>query len=115
MGRLIAFIARVRATSDPQAIGLGIDQASALCVDASGKGRLFTNGGGFAWLVQPRSRPMLRPGVPLDYSSIGVTAIGPASVVDLKTLRVDAAAFRREISVTGGVLANFKSLPEGMS
>jgi cyanophycinase len=112
LGRLIAFIARVRTTSDPRAIGLGIDQDSALCVDASGKGRLFTNSGGFAWLVQPRSRPMLRPGVPLDYSSIRVTGAGPGSVVDLKTMRIRAPAFRREISVTGGVLADVKNLPK---
>src|ERR1700756_2934157 len=115
LGRLVAFIARVRATSDPQAMGLGVDQDSALCIDASGEGRLFTNGGGFAWLVQPRSRPTLRPGVPLDYPSIRLTGVGPGSVIDLKTLRIGAPAFSKEISVTGGVLATDKSPPKSAS
>ncbi|HEV8408081.1 MAG TPA: cyanophycinase [Sphingomicrobium sp.] len=110
MGRLIAFIARVRTTSDARAVGLGIDQGSALCVDASGKGRLFTSKGGFAWLVEPQSRPVLRPGAPLDYPSIRITGVGPRSVIDLKTLRVSSPAFRKQISVVGGVLSDLGSL-----
>jgi beta-aspartyl-peptidase (threonine type) len=115
LGRLIAFIARVRTTSDPRVVGLGVDQDSALCVDASGKGRLFTTNGGFAWLVEPRSRPMLRAGIPLDYPSIRITGVGRGSMIDLKTLRISAPAFRKEISVAGGVLADVKSLPESAS
>ena len=45
LGRLIAFIARVRTTSDAGAVGLGIDQESALCVDEGGKARLFASEG----------------------------------------------------------------------
>jgi beta-aspartyl-peptidase (threonine type) len=115
LGRLIAFIARVRTTSDPRVVGLGVDQDSALCVDASGKGRLFTTNGGFAWLVEPQSRPMLRAGIPLDYPSIRITGVGRGSMIDLKTLRISAPAFRKEISVAGGVLADVKSLPESAS
>lgn len=111
LGRLIAFIAQVRTTSDPRAIGLGIDQESALCVDESGKARLFTSKSGFAWLVEPRGRPTLRPGAPLDYPSIRITAAGPRSVFDLKTFRVSSPAFSTEISVAGGVLANVKGIP----
>ena len=36
LGRLVAFVARVRATTDPKAVGLGVDQGSALCVEANG-------------------------------------------------------------------------------
>jgi cyanophycinase len=115
LGRLIAFIARVRTTSDPRVIGLGVDQNSALCVDASGEGRLFTTNGGFAWLVEPQSRPMLRPGIPLDYPSIRITGVGPGSVIDLKSMRINAPAFVKEISVAGGVLADVKGLPRSAS
>jgi beta-aspartyl-peptidase (threonine type) len=115
LGRLIAFIARVRTTSDPHVVGLGVDQDSALCIDASGKGRLFTANGGFAWLVEPQSRPMLRAGIPLDYPSIRITGVGRGSMIDLKTLRISAPAFRKETSVAGGVLDDVKSLPESAS
>jgi beta-aspartyl-peptidase (threonine type) len=43
LGRSIAFLAKVRTNWDPTAIGLAIDQDSALCVDAHGIGRFFTN------------------------------------------------------------------------
>jgi len=112
LGRLIAFVARVRTTSDPRAVGLGVDQESALCVDASGKGRLFSSKGGFAWLVEPRGLPILRPGTPLDYRSIRITGVGPRSMIDLKALRVSSPAFRKEISVAGGVLADVGNFPK---
>ena len=54
---------------------------------------------------------MLRPGVPLDYPSIRITGVGRDSVIDLKTLRISAPAFRKEISVAGGVLADVKAFP----
>ena len=113
LGRLIAFIAKVRRTSDTHAIGLGIDQDSALCVDATGKGRLFTIKGGFAWLVEPKSQPLERPGAPLDYPSIRITGVGPASVVDLKTMEVSSPAFRKEVSITDGVLGDAAALASG--
>jgi beta-aspartyl-peptidase (threonine type) len=105
LGRLVAFVAHVRATSDPAAIGLGVDQESALCVDSNGIGRLLTNKGGFAWLLQPASRPVVRAGAPLDYPLVRATGVGPASAIDLKTMRVSRAAFRKLISVKHGVLS----------
>lgn len=106
LGRLIAFIAHVRSTSDVRAIGLGIDQDSALCVDAAGKGHVFAIKSGFAWLVEPRGRRKLRPGAPLDYPSIGITGAGPGSVIDLKSMTVASPAFRKEVSITAGVLVD---------
>ena len=110
LGRLVAFVARVRATSDPAAIGLGVDQESALCVDAGGIGRLLTNKGGFAWLVQPASGAVVRAGVPLDYPAVRLTGVGRASTIDLKTMRVTRRAFRKTISVRQGALS---AVPRG--
>ena len=110
LGRLVAFIARVRATSDPSAIGLGVDQESALCVDAQGIGRVVTNKAGSAWLVQPASRAAVRVGAPLDYPLIRLTGVGPASTIDLRTMRVRRPAFRNALSVRHGVLS---ALPRG--
>ena len=47
LGRLIAFVARIHSTTDPDAVGLGIDEGSALAIDPEGIGRaLYTN----SWL-----------------------------------------------------------------
>lgn len=105
LGRLIAFLAQVRTSGDPAAIGLGVDQGSALCVDARGTGRLFTTNGGFAWLVQPASPVRVRPGTPLDYPLVHITGVGPSSTIDLKTMRVTRPAFRKMLSVRAGIIS----------
>ena len=106
LGRLIAFVARVRTADDPDAVGLGVDQESALCVDARGLGRLFTSKGGFAWLVQPASRPTVRTGAPLDFPLVLITGVGPSSTIDLKTMRVIDAAFHKSMTVRGGEVSD---------
>ena len=104
LGRLIAFVARERVSSDPRAVGLGVDQGTALCVDKRGIGHLFTTGGGFAWLVQPLGAPRVVAGQPLDYPLVRLTGIGPASTIDLTTLRVTNPAFVRAVSVRRGMV-----------
>jgi cyanophycinase len=106
LGRLIAFVARVRTTRDPRAVGLGVDQEAALCVDSDGIGRLFTTRRGFAWLVQPESVTMAVLGRALDYPLVRLTGIGPHSAIDLKTMRVMNPAFTRFVSVRGGTLVD---------
>ena len=106
LGRLIAFIAHERVSSDPQAVGLGVDQGSALCVDSRGIGHLFTIAGGFAWLVQPVGAPRVVAGQPLDYRLVRLTGVGPASTIDLKTMRVTNPAFVRAVSVRRGTLVS---------
>lgn len=104
LGRLIAFVAQVRSRFDPAAVGLGVDQGSALTVDPRGRGRLYTTDNGFAWLVQPKGVAKLVPGKPLDYSVVRISGIGPASTIDLRTLRVSKAAFSEVATVRSGEL-----------
>jgi beta-aspartyl-peptidase (threonine type) len=104
LGRLIAFVALERTTADPRAVGLGVDQGSALCVDSRGVGRLFTIGGGYAWLVQPESTPRIMPGQPLEFPLVRLTGIGPASTIEFKAMRVANPAFVRAVSVRDGAL-----------
>jgi cyanophycinase len=61
LGRLVAFLAQVRTRSDPRAIGLGIDQDSALYVDAKGQGRFYTINTGRAWLIEPGAEACRTP------------------------------------------------------
>ena len=106
LGRLIAFVADIRARGDAGVVGLGVDEGAALCVDGDGIGRLFTKvPGGAAWLVVPSVPPArLEAGKPLEISGVDVTGVGVDSRIDLRTLRVDAPAFRRIVDARNGRL-----------
>ena len=106
LGRLIAFVARVRAEGDRAAVGLGIDEGTALAVDGRGIGRLYTRTHGYAWLVDPRGLPALSPGKPLNYSAVKISGLGPEGSIDLRTLRISGAAFSGIASVRDGHLIN---------
>lgn len=103
LGRLIAFLAKAR-QADPRAVGLGVDEGAALCVEADGTARLHTPPGGYAWLVQPEEPASLRRGKPLDWSGVRITGIGPEGAIDLNTLRVTRPAFTGVARVAAGRL-----------
>ena len=104
LGRLVAFVAQVRATTDPKAVGIGVDQGSALCVEANGVGHLHTLSKGFAWLVQPQGVARIAGGKPLDAAAVRITGVGPAGAIDLNTLRVTRPAFSGTAKVRAGRL-----------
>ncbi len=105
LGRLIAFVARLRHEGHPDVVGLGVDQDAALCVDGSGEGRLFTVNNGFAWLVRPNGLPSrIEAGKPLDYARIRVTGIGTQSRIDMRDLSVEQPVFETVADVRGGRL-----------
>ena len=105
LGRLVAFIAQVRTRSDPRAIGLGIDQDSALYVDANGQGRFYTINTGRAWLVEPSGLPSSVAGKPLDYPAVRITRLGPDSSIDLASMRVANPDSSTVVSVSKGRLS----------
>ena len=106
LGRLVAFVADIRARGDADIVGLGVDEGAALCVDGDGIGRLFTPvPGGAAWLVVPSVPPTrLEAGKPLEISGVDVTGVGIDSRIDLRTMKVDAPAFRRIAEAHDGKL-----------
>jgi beta-aspartyl-peptidase (threonine type) len=106
LGRLVAFVADLRARGVADIVGLGVDEGAALCVDGDGIGRLFTPvPGGAAWLVVPTApASRLEAGSPLEISGVDVTGVGVDSRIDLKTLKVDAPAFQRIAEAHGGKL-----------
>lgn len=106
LGRLIAFVAQVRASGDAEAVGLGIDEETALCVEADGVGRLFTREHGYAWLVQPEGSPHAVAGRPLDYPAVLVTTLGTGGEIDLKTMQITRPVFSGTASVRNGELVN---------
>ena len=106
LGRLVAFVADARARGATDIVGLGVDEGAALCVDGDGIGRLFTPiPGGAAWLVVPTApASVLEAGKPLQIAGVDVTGIGVDSRIDLRTLQVDAPAFRRIAEARDGQL-----------
>jgi beta-aspartyl-peptidase (threonine type) len=99
-GRLVAMLARERVEGDRSAIGLGVDERTALCVDGEGKGHLFTMHNGFAWLMQPAGMPQRAvAGKPLVYRDLRVTGVGTQSGIDLVTMKVDKPAFQAMATV----------------
>lgn len=108
LGRLFAFLARAEAmTGTPRRglIGLGVDESTALAVEADGTGRVYaTDPGGHVWLVRGGFAETQAAGTPLSLRRVEVIGIGPGSVVHLPDGRVDAPAFRRVYRATDGRL-----------
>ncbi len=107
LGRLVAFVARLRQEGADGVVGLGIDEGAALCIDGDGVGRLYPGvEQGHAWLVQP-TRPPARivPGRPLDFAGVRIVGIGAGSRLRLPGLQVEAPAFEQVGDAHGGRLA----------
>ena len=107
LGRLIAFLAKAAQEQQrDDLIGIGVDEDTALCVDARGIARVFSRKDGHAWLVAPeRPAEVARPGEALTYTDIRVTGIGVASELDLDSIAVDTPAFERVAHVRDGELS----------
>ena len=121
LGRLLAFVARLAADHHTAAItGLGVDQDSALLVNADGAARLLSwHPDGHAWVVVPEKmrevegaggrgaldaylRDRLRPGKPLSLPGFVVTGVGTGSRLHLPDCSVTNAAFVKHIDVVDG-------------
>jgi beta-aspartyl-peptidase (threonine type) len=106
LGRLIVFLARVQqADQPPWLAGLGIDEATALCVEPGGAARVHTEKNGLVWLVRPTQPPrVLAAGQPLQIEGVEVLGVGPASRLDLRTLGVTQPVSIRRVAATHGAL-----------
>ncbi|MDN5781311.1 MAG: cyanophycinase [Luteimonas sp.] len=106
LGRLVAFVAKLRSEGVADVVGLGIDEGAALCIDGDGVGRLYPGDqDGVAWLVQPTQSPArVKRGQPLEFSGVRITGIGAGSRLQLPGLDVQAPAFEKLAQASGGKL-----------
>ncbi len=107
LGRLIVFLGRLEAEAPrPRRwVGLGVDEATALVVEADGTARVLTTRGGRVWLVQPRQpASALTPGQPLSVEGVTVTGLGPESRLHLPSLEISGPVERRTVSIQEGRL-----------
>lgn len=123
LGRLLAFVARLAQDHHTAAItGLGVDQDSALLVEANGKTRLLSwHPDGHAWIVVPQKlrdientggrealdaflHDRVTTGKPLNLDGFAVTGIGTASRLELPGYEIGKASFEKHIDVVDGKL-----------
>ena len=106
LGRLITFVARLDATFPAARLcGLGVDEASALLVDAKGIGRLADGSAGSAWLVTIGKRGPVPAGQPLAVEAVDLVRLDAGSRIDVRRRQVSASAERRIDAVHDGHVA----------
>jgi cyanophycinase len=105
LGRLIVFVARVnRAHPAAKAFGLGIDEKSALLIDAGGLGRLAEGSAGSAWLVMPqRPAAVLSKGQPLTLTDVRIVRMDLGSDFDFKSGQIGHPGAESLDSIVRGV------------
>ena len=106
LGRLLAFVAKAETLANGRTIlGLGVDEAAALALDADGRARLYaTDPAGAATLVRGGFGKAQREGEPLRIESMEAIGIGKDSVLHLPEGRVENPVFQRRYAVREGVL-----------
>jgi cyanophycinase len=105
LGRLLVFVARIqRQRNDQRVLGLGIDENTALLIDATGHARLAAGSVGSVWLVaEPVPATSLTPGHPLTLAEVQVTRVGADSEISMATGGVKQPADRLTFSIDNGV------------
>jgi cyanophycinase len=105
LGRLIVFVARVnQAHPAAKAFGLGIDEKSALLIDAGGLGRLAEGSAGSAWLVMPqRPATVLSKGQPLTLTDVRIVRMDLGSDFDFKSRHIGHPGAESLDSIVRGV------------
>ena len=130
LGRLLAFVARTAKDHHTAAVtGLGVDQDSALLVEANGDARLLSwHADGHAWIVVPEKlrgvehkgggaaldaylKGRVTPGKPLNLDGYVVTGVGTSSRLHLPDCAVENAAFVRHIDIVDGKLVDHAEVP----
>jgi len=106
LGRLFAFLAKAQRGRRGRAlIGLGVDEAAGVAVEADGTARLYaTTPSGGAWLVRGDALRKLGNG-PMNARDVTVIGIGRDSVLHLPSGKVDRPSFRRSYRVESGKLS----------
>ncbi|MBL9211160.1 MAG: cyanophycinase [Opitutaceae bacterium] len=106
LGRSLAFLARLYPAGRPDRLaGIGVDEKTALAIEADGSARVFTSGNGRVWLMLPSQPPeTLSAGRRLTLRDVRVIGLGPDSRLDFNQLEVKNPAVVSTVSVVDGQL-----------
>lgn len=106
MGRHVAMLARLWQDGNA-AYGIGIDEKTAIAIDASGVGTVLNHsgGGGTAYVVQPsNAAEVCENGTKLVYRSIPVQKLTVGDTFDFAVMKGGSAEHQYTISVVDGQL-----------
>jgi cyanophycinase len=105
MGRLVSFLGRILAdgwSSSGAARGIGVDEGTALVIDAAGSGTVM--GSGAVYLVEAKGAPtQCAPGKPLEMTGLGVRKLVAGDTVSLPS--GESAVPLAPLSASGGTLS----------
>eukprot|EP00035_Acanthoeca_spectabilis_P004334 m.102227 g.102227 ORF g.102227 m.102227 type:complete len:163 (+) comp12535_c0_seq3:900-1388(+) len=109
MGRNLAFLARLWSDGHP-AIAIGIDEQTAIAIDASGKGTMLQQSkqGGRAYVIHPSGpAETCKKGQDLVYTDVPVQELDATrgDTFDFSSMTGGAAARRYTITAKGGKIA----------
>jgi len=102
-GRLLGFVARIVQDGwSPNPMGIGVDERTALVVDASGMGEVL--GSGSVYLMHANGMPQqCQPGLPLEYASLSYHRLQAGDTVSLPDGTTSVTEVK--VSASGGVTA----------
>ncbi|HEX6833130.1 MAG TPA: cyanophycinase, partial [Rudaea sp.] len=106
LGRLITFLARLRADHpDQNLFGIGVDEKTALLIGADGVGTLAQGSAGSAWIVMPQKpASVLVAGKPLSLPDLRLVRLDAKSRIDLTSRKIDQPGAEATISIENGKL-----------
>jgi len=104
LGRLIVFVARAAQESgDPDMVGIGVDEDTALCVEPDGQAQVYSaDGQGKVWVVSPgRDADRMVEGEPLQFHAVAVTVVASGGRLRLDDFQADVD-YHAVVDITDG-------------
>ena len=104
LGRLIVFVARINQDHPAERVfGIGVDEKTALLVDADGVGRIAEGSAGSAWVVTPRQpAAILVKGQPLTLKDIRIVRLDRTGSINLRSREITHPAAEVSDSIEHG-------------
>lgn len=106
LGRLVVFVARLNRGSPTQRVyGLGVDERTAVIVEAEGTARIVSGSEGSAWVVtQGSGRSVLTGGMPFSTTGVRIVQMAQSSVLRMRSGRVEHPASAGEARIEAGTV-----------
>ncbi len=102
LGRLIVFVARLD-RSTRRVYGVGVDERSAVIVDADGTGRVVEGSEGSAWVVTlDGAKTILTRGLPLSASRVQIVQMARSSLLRMRSGEVQHPASVHQARIEAG-------------
>ena len=107
LGRLIVFVARLNnGQSSSRVYGIGVDERTAVLIDANGMGHLVAGSEGSAWVVTlGGAKWVVAPGQPLSAQNVAISQLTQTGVLHARSGMVDKPASVKEVSIQSRTVA----------